>query len=76
MVYECTVMGGSATVWNGNAFNCPNNDNEIILLHPFLNQPDEDHSKTCNDGNIVGRSIKTDASNNHTSQLYVKVSND
>jgi hypothetical protein len=73
VVYECTIMGSTATVWNGNAFNCPNTHDEIILLHPF--QSNVDHARTCNNGNIVGRSIKTDT-NIHTSRLYVKVSND
>lgn len=73
VVYECTIVGGSATVWNGNAFNCSNSHDEIILLHPF--ESGVDHTMMCNDGNIFGRGIKTDTRNIHISRLYVKVSN-
>ena len=66
VVYECTVMGGTATVWAGSALNCANSHNEIVLLHPF--QSNKDYSKTCNNGNIVGHSVNTVAGDIHTSR--------
>ena len=67
--YECTVTGGIATVWKGTAFNCPSNDNEIVLLHAHSTESAE----TCNNGAIIGRVISTD-NGTYTSQLMVRIS--
>ena len=48
--YECTVTGGIATVWKGTVFNCPSNDDEIVLLHAHSTESAE----TCNNGAIIG----------------------
>jgi hypothetical protein len=70
LTYECIATGGSnigATIWTGTAFNCPSNENEIILLHVFIN-----HIYTCNNGTIVARMLSAEGSN-YTSQLNVTV---
>ena len=33
LTYECTVVGGGATVWKGTAFDCPLADDEIVRLY-------------------------------------------
>ena len=69
LTYECTVVGGSSTVWTGNAFICPSN--EITLLHSHF----ESITHLCNNGSIVGRSLAVEG-NNYTSQLKVTVTPD
>ena len=69
LTYECTVAGGSSTVWTGNAFICPSN--EITLLHSRF----ESITHSCNNGSIVGRSLAVEG-NNYTSQLKVRVNPD
>jgi hypothetical protein len=68
-VYECRVTGSGATVWRGSAFNCPSKSNEISFLRL---SPGIDFQE-CNDGAIIGRTIK-DENNTYISQLTVSVS--
>ena len=55
-------------MWQGSGvFNCPNNNNEIILCHLIF------HSSVigvCNDGAIVGENLRVDGSS-YTSQLNI-----
>ena len=66
---ECTVVGGVNTVWRGSAFRgCSNTNNEIVLRHSLF-----EHGLAmgeCNNGVIVGRSIRQEG-DNYTSQLIV-----
>ena len=71
LTYFCTVDGGNATVtiWGGSAFDCAGNS--ITLTHlSFQNGT----SGNCNDGAIVGQSVKVDGTH-YTSKLDVTVSN-
>ena len=82
MLYECTVSGGEGDaalgiVWRGGAFNCKQSKNEIILLY---NSP-QNVSKSCNDGDIIGRSVIVENTSNvngsnYTSQLHVSLTSD
>jgi hypothetical protein len=57
LTFECTVVGGSGTIWRGSAFDCENSNDEITLLHSrFANRT----IGTCNNGTIVGRDIRID----------------
>ena len=49
---ECTYMSGIATLWRGNAFDCPELNNEILLQHYSF-----ESEKSCNNGTIIGRNI-------------------
>ena len=55
-------------MWQGSGvFNCPNNNNEIILRHLIF------HSSVigvCNDGAIVGENLRVNGSS-YTSQLNI-----
>ena len=74
MTFECSVMRGSSTVWNGTAFHCASHGNAIILLHSRFN--DEGGARgTCNNGAIKGQSLRT-AGRTYTSQLIVAVSSE
>ena len=84
VIYECTVSGGegdAATfVWRGGAFHCKHssNENEIILISNHQSSP-ENASKSCNNGDIIGRSVtvkNTSYGINYTSQLYVSLTSD
>ena len=67
LTYTCSVVGGSATIWGGSAFDCDRN--EIVLHHgDFSNGT----SGRCNDGAILGESVNVDG-NLYTSQLNVTV---
>jgi hypothetical protein len=75
LTYECTVAagsstGGTSTVWTGNAFICPP-QNEIVLVHSRFESANG-ISHSCNNGAIVGRILSVE-DNNYTSQLNVTV---
>ena len=74
ITYECTVLGGLATVWKGSAFDCQNSNNEIVLLHNRFNSHDGSQ-RFCNNGAMVAQSVKTDDIY-YTSQLRVTVTSD
>jgi hypothetical protein len=71
LTYQCTVVGRGLTVWIGNAFICPSNNNEIALLHRRF-ESENGTSNSCNNGAIVGRSLAVEG-NNYTSQLNVTI---
>ena len=52
LVFECSVIGGGSTVWNGTAFDCENSDNEILLLHSRFNA--SNFTDSCNEDAVVG----------------------
>lgn len=72
VTYTCTSMGGGSTQWEGSAFDCPSSMNEIILRH---SQYTRGTSDTCNNGEIVGKSVDVRGSS-YTSQLIVTVGRD
>ena len=63
-----------ATVWQGTAFDCASKNNEILLLHNRF-ETEGGTSEECNNGAIVGRSLRVEG-NRYTSQLTVFVSPD
>ena len=70
LIYNCSVVGGTATRWKGTAFDCPMDDSEITLRHSqFAANQDVG---ICNNGDIVGRSVGV-ANDCYTSQLNVTV---
>ena len=69
ITYECTIVGGLATVWKGSAVDCKN---EIVLLHSrFMS---DGTVRECNDGAIIGRSVTVANNDLYTSQLMVRIS--
>ena len=74
LTFECTVVGRGATVWRGSAFDCVYTSNTILLFHSRFATPIGTIS-TCNNGAIVGRSLRVE-NNSYTSQLNVTVSRD
>ena len=68
VTFECTFVGGGTTVWQGNGvFNCPIQSNEVILQHFNFDSA----LGECNNGEIVGESLRVDAENIYTSQLNI-----
>ena len=65
---------GSSTIWKGAAFNC-NSGNKIILLHSRFKESSENHTKTCNNGTIVGWNLRSN-NGTYTSRLNVTVNYD
>ena len=75
MRYTCTVFGGSFTLWNGSAFHCPFQGNEVLIHHSTSTGKNisESDSKTCNDGAIIGSTVANEASSNaFTSGLVIR----
>ena len=72
LTFNCTIVGGGVTQWNGTAFDCTNTLNEILLLHDNFNTP-EGANKRCNNGQIRGSSLSVN-DNCYTSQLSVTTS--
>jgi hypothetical protein len=73
LTYECTVMGGVATVWTGSGFHCTYSNNDITLLHSRFSNIGS--VGNCNNGAIVARILYVEG-NNYTSQLNVTVTLD
>ncbi len=68
LTFECTIVGGGTTVWQGaQVFDCPDFFNEILLRHINFGSS---VMGECNAGAIVGRSLRVDG-NRYTSQLSV-----
>ena len=70
LTYECSVVGGGATVWKGIAFDCPLADDEVIIFHR-MNYTSQ-RPQTCNHGAIIGRAISVE-NDVYTSQLNIQV---
>ena len=68
VTYECTIVGGGTTVWNGSAFNCTSD--QIPLRHSQFESGTA--VGVCNDGAIVAHGIRRE---NYTfiSQLNVTI---
>ena len=71
LILECTTVGPGITVWRGSAFNCTGNS--ILLRHSQFMSP-QGVNGTCNNGTIVGYSLRVITDNCFTSQLNVTVS--
>ena len=56
VLYECTVCGGLATVWEGSAFQCLSG--EITLTHSDFGTPNA--FGVCNGGALIGRGLSVD----------------
>ena len=54
---ECAITGGGATVWQGIAFQCDNNNiGDISLRHSQFRESEKPEG-SCNNGAIVARAI-------------------
>ena len=69
VAFECRVLGGSATVFQGSAFSCVQTSDEISLLHGRFSTTSGTNG-SCNGGVIVAKSISVE-SNCYTSTLNV-----
>ena len=72
LIYECTVMGGHATIWKGSTFDCPCKD--LVLLHSHFYYYGT-RNYYCNNRTIEAKIISPEG-NNYTSQLNVTVTPD
>ena len=62
---QCTVVGGTSTVWKGSALrDCPTN--EIVLLHSRFTVVE------CDNGRIIGCGVRQ-SGNNFTSKLIINI---
>ena len=73
LTIECAIMGGGATVWWGTAFQCDDNNQDIIDLRHSQFGRSQKPGGTCNDGAIVARAIGV-FNNSYISELNVIVS--
>lgn len=71
LIFNCTVVGGSATVWSGSAFTCAGG--EIILLHSDF---PSGTSGECSDAITAYSNGPRVESECYTSQLRVNVSSE
>ena len=69
VTFECSVLGGTATVFQGNALSCATTNDEITLLHNRFHAPGGTRG-SCNDGAIVAQGVRVE-SNCYTSTLNV-----
>ena len=73
LTFECTVMGGSGTIWRGTTFSCAESNDEIILLHSRFGLIGA--FGTCNNGTVMAQGIRAE-NDSYTSQLSIIVSSD
>ena len=71
VTYECTVIGGFVTIWQGSAINkyCMDTDDQILLLHSCFESA-INNLITCSNGTIVSMSVGIE-NNSYTSQLTI-----
>ena len=78
-MFECTAIGGVATVWHGSVINDCNQNNilsdEIIFSHSRILRGLLERG-SCNNGSIQAQSIGVVNNNHYISQLNVTVSSD
>ena len=69
--FECTILGGGLTIWQGTALSgCQSSENEIRLRHSqYMNSQ---ATGVCNGGEIVAKSVGV-SDNCYTSQLSLAV---
>ena len=72
VTYQCSVVGGGTTVWQGTAFQCSGLNSFILLRHSKFNASEKAYGE-CNNGAIVARAIGV-LDNYYTSQLNVTLS--
>lgn len=76
LMYECTSIGGLATVWEGTAFDCGQASNQIFLRHSKFSSQSSPAEGECNNGNIRALGIRVLNSTAFISQLNVTVTKD
>ena len=69
VTFECSVLGGIATVFQGSALSCGATSDEISLLHSRFNMTSGTNG-SCSGGLIVAQSVGVE-SNCYTSTLNV-----
>ena len=69
ITFECSILGGTATVFQGSALSCGATSNEISLLHNRFDTTSGTNG-SCNNGIIVARSNRIE-SNCYTSTVNV-----
>ena len=70
LIFNCSIMGGTATLWRGTAFDCPLVGSEISLRHRLF--VSNQGFGICNNGDIIGRSVSA-VNDCYTSQLNATV---
>ena len=65
---------GGVTVWQGTALDCGSKNNELLLLHRRFTL-EGGTSEECNNGDIVGESLRVEG-NSYTSRLNVTLTSD
>ena len=67
VTFECTIVGFGSTVWRGGAFDCPLG--QISLRHSQFASGSA--VGECNNGAIIGRSVRVQNNDCFVSQLNV-----
>ena len=76
IVLECSILGGGATVWQGNLFNQCQNHDDIVLRHSQFNSTGAMINITC-DNNLSVSGYAVDVNENmYTSRLIIDFSKD
>ena len=63
----------TTTVWEGTAFRCQANSDEIALRHSQFTNQNQPESGDCNGGSLVAYAIGVEEQNCYISQLNVTV---
>ena len=56
VTYQCSIVGGGTTVWQGSAFQCSGLNRYILLRHSNFNATEKPYGE-CNNGAITARAI-------------------
>lgn len=57
VTYQCCIVGGGTTVWQGSAFQCPGLNRHISLRHSKFNTSEKPYGG-CNNGAIIVRALE------------------
>ena len=72
--FQCSIVGGGTTVWQGSAFQCSGLNRYISLRHSNYNATEKPYGE-CNNGAISARAIGVH-DNQFTSKLNVNISSE
>ena len=72
VTYQCSIVGGGTTVWQGTAFQCSGLNRHLSLRHSKFNVSVKPYGG-CNNGAIIAHAIGV-VDNHYTSQLNVTLS--
>ena len=73
LIVECSITGGGATVWQGNAIECDSNSRDLTLRHSQFGELQKPtHTISCGGETVIAKAIGV-VNNSYVSELNITV---